>query len=303
MVCPAASAATPAARGVAIEAGACPELDTVRLDELAAIEISTASAGSTLAPTLVTLTCDGDRVAIAATDRQSGQEARSEVRLQGTAESARLRLLALAISELLATREMPAALRPAPTASPAAVLSPASGAVGEARPPRFHVTAAGSCRRAGAPATWLGGIVLGGEVRFARALTLAVEGSGESGATATALASVDWLATSATVALLAGVGVGAWRFEAGPGFELGWVRLSAHASAAGSQGRTITLPWAGPLGRLHVTRALGRRFFVLGRFSAGWVTHAAHGDSSDGRTLLDLSRGWFGLGVGAGLFL
>jgi hypothetical protein len=271
-------------------------VDAARLGELVAIELGTVGAGRTLHPAVVVLACDGQRVAITAIDTQTGRQSRSEVPAHDAAGPALLRLLALSVSELVATSEGPSAEMPL--------------LVSEARPVhkseparRFRVTAAGSLRRVARPATWLGGLALGAEYAFASHFALAIEGRGETGSTTTRFTTVDCQVAGASIGLLAGTDKGAWRFDAGLGMEGGLVRLSAHDTATGAKGNSLSDPWAGPIGRLRVIRALGRRAFVLGRIDGGWVMQRVAGDASDGSPLVEFRGGWAGLTIGVGLLL
>jgi len=292
----AAWAAGPTDAQVRLVTEACPDVDATRLEELIAIELDTVGAGQTLCPAVVVLACDGDRVAITATEAQTGRQSRSEVLSRNTAGPALLRLLALSVSELVATSEVPAEKRLPPVREPTPMQ--------RSEPTRrFRATAAASIRRVARPATWLGRFALGAEFAFARHFALAIEGRGEIGSTATSLTTVDWLVAGASVALLAGVGRGAWRIEAGPGVEVGLVKLSAHDTATGAKGSSLSDPWAGPTGRLRVIRALGSRAFLLGRIDGGWIVQRVAGDASDGSPLVELRGGWAGLTIGAGMLL
>ena len=273
---------------------ACSGVDAARLEELVALELGTVGAGRTLSPAVVVLLCDGDRIDITATEAKTGRQSHAEVLAHGTAGPAGLRLLAISVSELVATSEIPVEKR--------------GSIVRETAPPplsepvrRFRASAAASLRRVARPATWLEGFALGAEFVFARHFALAIEGRGEIGSTAASIATVDWRVADASVALLAGAGRGAWRIEAGPGMEVGLVRLSAHDTATGAKGTSLSSLWAGPIGRLRVTRAFGRRAFLMGRIEGGWVTQRVAGDVSDGSPLVELRGGWAGLTIGAGI--
>lgn len=273
---------------------ACPGVDAVRLEALVALELGTVGAERTLSPAEVVLACDGDRIAITATEVKTGRQSHSEVQARGTAGPAGLRLLAISVSELVATSEVPSEKRRSLVRETTPVQPP--------EPARwFRVTAAASLRRVARPATWLEGFALGAELAFARHLAFAIEGRGEIGATSTSLTTVDWRVAGASVALLAGAGWGAWRLDAGPGVEVGLVKLSAHDSATGSKGSSLSEPWAGPMGRLRVIRGLGRRAFVLGRVEGGWVMQKVAGDVSNGSPLVELRGGWAGVILGAGM--
>jgi hypothetical protein len=292
----AAWAAGPTDAQVKLVTEACPGVDAARLEELVAIELGTVGAGRTLGPAVVVLACAGDRVAITATEAQTGRQSSSEVLARDTAGPALLRLLALSVSELVATSEVPVEKRLPVVREPTPL--PQSEPVR-----RFRATAAASLRRVAWPATWLGGFALGAEFAFARHFALAIEGRGEIGSTSTSLTTVDWRVAGASVALLAGAGRGAWRLEAGPGVEVGLVKLSAHDTATGAKGHSLSDPWAGPIGRLRVIRALGSRAFVQGRIDGGWVMQRVAGDASDGSPLVEFRGGWAGLTIGAGMLL
>jgi hypothetical protein len=271
----------------------CPGVDAARLEELVALEIGTVGATWTPFPSVV-LSCQGDQVTITATEAQTGHQSQSEVLARGTTGPALLRLLAISVSELLATNEAPVEKKLPVVQEPTPLPQPEPAR-------RFHATAAASLRRMGRPATWLGGLALGAGFAFARHFAFALEGRGEIGSTATSLTSVDWLVAGANVALLAGAGTGVWRFEAGPGVEVGLVRLSAHDTASGAKGSSLSEPWAGPIGRLRVIRALGRRAFLLGRIDGGWVMQRVTGSASDGQPLVELRGAWVGVSIGAGM--
>jgi hypothetical protein len=274
---------------------ACPGVDAARLGELVAIELGTVGTGRTLRPSFVVLACDGERVTITATDEQTGRHSRSEVLSRDTAGPALLRLLALSVSELVATSEGPAE-KQLPLAGPPTPVQ-------QSEPSRrFRATAAGSLRRVAQPATWLAGFALGAEVAFASYLALTIEGRGEIGSTTTSLTTVDWRAGGARAALLVGAGKGAWRIEAGPGVEGGLVQLSAHDTAT-AKGNSLLAPWVGPIGRLRVIRGFGSRVFLLGQLDGGWVMHRVAGDASNGSPLVEWSGGWAGLTLGAGVLL
>ena len=290
----AAWAAGPTDTQVRLETEACPGVDAARLRELVALELGTVGAGRTLSPAVVVLVCDGDRIAITATEAQTGRQSHSEVLARDKAGPAGLRLLAISVSELLATNEVPVEKR-IPLGREATPLQQPEPAR------RFRATAAVSLRRVAHPATWLEGLALGAEFAFARHFVLAIEGRGEIGSTATTLTTVDWQVAGVSMALLAGAGRGAWRIEAGPGVEVGLVKLSAHDTANGAKGTSLSDPWVGLMGKLGVIRTLGSRAFLLGRIEGGWVMQRVAGDVSDGSPLVELRGGWAGVTIGAGM--
>lgn len=273
---------------------ACPGIDAARLEALVALELGTVSAGRPLAPAIVELVCDGDRIAITATEAQTGHPSHAEVRARSTSGPAGLRLLAISVSELVATSEAPSEKRRSleREAPPQQQAEPAR---------RFRASAAASLRRVAQPTTWLEGLALGAEFAFARHFALAIEGRGEFGSTTTSFSTVDWRVAGASVAVMAGAGRGAWRIEAGPGMEIGLVTLSAHDTATGSKGTSLSEPWAGPIVRLRVSRALGSRVFLVGRIDGGWVMQRVAGNASDGTSLVEFRGGWAGLTIGAGM--
>ena len=288
--------AVPANAQVSLVTEACPGVAAGRLQELVALELGTVAAGRTIGPAVVVLACQGERIAISATEARTGHQARAEVLAGGTTGPALLRLLALSVSELLVTNE-------APVEKKATMIqeSPPAPPPEPARPLRASATA--SLRRVARPATWLKGFALGADFAFTPHVALAVEGRGEIGATATSLTTVDWRVAGASVALLAGAGRGAWRIACGPGVEVGLVQLAGHDSATGAKGNSLSHPWVGLLGGLRASRALGTRAFLLGRIDAGWVVHRVAGDASNGSALVELRGGWVGMSIGAGMQL
>lgn len=178
---------------------ACPGVDAVRLEKLVALELGTVGAERTLSPAVVVLACDGNRIAITATEVKTGRQSHSEVQAHGTTGPAGLRLLAISVSELVATSEAPVEKRRSFVQETTPLQQP--------EPARwFRATAAASLRLVARPETWLEGFALGAELAFARHLALAIEGRGEIGSTATSLTTVDWRVAGASVALLASAG-------------------------------------------------------------------------------------------------
>jgi len=273
---------------------ACPAIDAARLEELVTLELGTVGAGPTLSRAVVVLVCDGGRIAITATEAQTGRQARSEVIAHGTFGPAVLRLLAISVSELVATSDAPPETRRSIVREPKPI-PPSEPVHG------FRISAAASLRRMARPATWLEGFTLSAELALARHFALAFEGRCEIGSTPASLTTVDWRVAGASLALLAGTGRGAWWLEAGSGVEVGIVQLSAHDTTVGAKGTSLAAPWAGPLGRLRVIRALGSRAFLTGRIEGGWVMQRVAGDASDGTPLVELRGGWAGLTIGAGV--
>jgi hypothetical protein len=289
----AARAAEPTDAHVRLVIEACPGVDAARLEALVALELGTVGAGRPLNSAVVVLVCDGDRIAITATEAPTGRQSHSEVLAHDKTGTAGLRLLAISVSELVATSEVPVEKK-----------RPLVRETTPVQPPepvrRFRASVAASLRRVARPATWLEGLSLGAEVALARNFALAVEGRGEIGSTATRLTTVDWRVAGASVALLAGTGRGAWQADAGLGVEFGLVRFSAHDTAT-AKGASLLDPWVEATGRLRAIRALGSRAFLLGRIEGGWVMKRVTGVVSDGSPLVELRGGWVGLTVGAGM--
>lgn len=287
-------AAGPTDGQVKLVTEACPGVDAARLGELVALEFSTFAADRRQYPSVVVLVCDGQRVAITATNTQTGRQSLSEVPARDPAEPALLRLLAISISELVATSEAPPAQRPPPPSEPTPKTE--SGR-------RFRVTAAGSLRRVARPATWLPGFTLGAEVAFANHFALAIEGRGEAGSATPRLTTVGCQAVGASLGLLAGTDKGGWRVEVGLGIEGGLVKLTGHDTASGAKESSLSEPWSGPFGRLRLLRMLGRRAFVLGRLDGGWIMQGVVGAASNGSPLVEFRGGWAGMTIGVGLVL
>ncbi|HEX7599230.1 MAG TPA: hypothetical protein VF518_13520, partial [Polyangia bacterium] len=249
-------------------------------------------------PVAIRLECAGETVRIGVTDVGTGEQERSILAPREDAPAARVRLLALTITELVAsvwniarhpTESVANAARPAPLAP---VLPRATA---------WRLVADASLRRLGSPPAWLWGIAGGAELTLYRHFTLSLAASGETGNASTALAEVNESGIGGAIAVRSGLSLGRARVEAGPGFRAGLVRLSARPKLSSAQGASFNGLAAGPFLSLRLASRLGRRTSIEARVESGLTTHKATGLANDTVPLVDTGGWWFGLALGAGL--
>jgi len=222
----------------------CPEIDPEDLERLLVIELRTLGADRGEVRALQ-VTCSGEQVEVVAVRAASPAPARAQWTLQPAERGAITRLLALRISELLAT---PA--QPPPTAPAEVSLAPAR-AIEPSTPPRaathLLLSAAVSARRMGEPATFLSGPVLGLLASTSTRLTVRGDLAFELGRSRGTLVEVAWRQLSASLALLWTLRTRHFDVGVGPGVRGGWSFLEANRVALGRAGRSLSAPWVGPL--------------------------------------------------------
>src|SRR5689334_25161740 len=102
----------------------CVEVDADEVRRLAALELNTWRAGSSVASLSVLVTCGGGVQELRLTDRVKGQETVRQLDLSaasGTDRDAKTRELALAIAELLRRVQVDSTPEPAPAPKPSPV--------------------------------------------------------------------------------------------------------------------------------------------------------------------------------------
>jgi hypothetical protein len=295
---PGAFAAT--SRSFTLDASPCPAYDAVGLRALVDIELGTIAAERIPRPVAIRLDCDGESVRITVTDVGTGKQDRSVIAPREDAAAARVRLLALTITELVAS----AWNHPSPPSVPPAAAQEFS-LPGPAPPPAapraWRLFADASLRRLGSPPAWRWGVAGGGERTLLRHFTLSLAVFGDTGTVSTSLADVNERDLGAAAAVRAGFSLGRLRLEAGPGFRAGLVRLSARPKLAGAQGGSLYGFSSGPLLSLRLATNLGRYASVEARLESGHATHKTTGLVNDTDRLADTGGWWFGFALGAGL--
>ena len=283
-----------------LDASACPAYDADGLRALVDIELGTVGAERIPRPVDIRIACEGESVRIVVCDVGTGKQNRSVVAPRENAQAARVRLLALAITELVAgvwNISSPPSL-PVAAAMKASLLAPATP---PSTPRAWRLFAAASLRRLGAPPAWRWGAAGGGELTLHRHLTLSLAIFGDAGTVSTSLADVNERELGAAAAVRGGFSLGRLRIEAGPGFRAGLVRLAAQPKLAGAQGGSLDGVAAGPLVSLRLATSLGRYASVEARVEGGHATHKTTGLANDTVPLVDTGGWWFGISLGAGL--
>jgi hypothetical protein len=287
-------------RPFTLDASACPAYDADRLHALVDIELHTVGAEQMPRPVAIRLDCEGESVHISVTDVGTGRENRSAIAPREDAQAARVRLLALTITELVASVWN----IPSPPAMPVATTERPSS-LAPAVPPttrrEWRLFADTSLRRRGSPSVWLWGIAGGAECTLYQHFTLSLAVFGDTGAVSTALADVNESEMGGLAAVRGGFFVGRMRLEAGPGFRVGLVRLSAQPQLADAQGESLNGLAAGPLVSLRLATNLGRYASLEARIEGGHATHKTTGLANNTVTLVDTGGWWFGFSLGAGL--
>jgi hypothetical protein len=293
-----------AAPGLELAVDGCAGLDQARLRELIAIEMNTLAPAPPVGRTRVRLACFGERLEVDLSNERGAPTSRSWLDLHGTAEETRPRLMALAITELVAM-SLNEAPPPAAAATPAAPPAREVGIVARPEPPRappaWRLFAASGLRRAGRPGAWLAAGGLGGERRWASGLGLAVDVRFEAGGADTSIAAVDLRGVVATAAVSFGGGGGRLSWGALPGFSVGLVRLAATPHAADARGATLDAAWAGPSLALRGRCGLGRSSFVQGEAAGGLTSRRVSGLVDAGSPLFELRGPWLSLGLAGGV--
>jgi hypothetical protein len=301
-----ARAATPI---VTLLVDACPTIDEARLRSLVDIELGAIVGPSPSGAGVgyeARLHCAGDVVTIELRRRALPPSAaggsRAELDLGSTAESTRLRVLALAITEELAldartdVAPAPAPVPGAPSPVPTLTAGPTPAAPRES----WGLFARGSARRAAHPALWLAGAGVGVERALSPRLVAALDVTAENGEAATSLATVSVRDLVATAGLSVGATAGRWSGRAGPAFSVALARLAATPRDAGASGSTLSATWAGPSLAGRVECALARRMFLLAEASGGLTTRKVTGLVDGQSTLFALAGPWLSMGLGAG---
>jgi hypothetical protein len=281
----------------------CDQYDEARMRELVFIEMGTIGAEGARRPARVRLLCAGERVAIDVEDGSPARPSHSELNLAGTAESTRLRLLALTITELVSLSWNAAIASPPPSAIPG---SPASATVTTGVSPpsdarRWALSASTSVRRMGRPGTWLAGVGLGGARSLGVWVALALDVRAETGDATTSVAAIGWRQLAVTAGLAIGGARGAWAGHVLPGFSAGLVRLSATPNASDAHGKALDAVWTGPSLALRGRRTLGQTGFVEFEAGSGLVTRRVVGLVDGQSTLFEIQGPWALIGLSAGV--
>jgi hypothetical protein len=283
-----------------LDAGTCPAFDADGLRALVDIELGTVAAERIPRPVAIRLDCERESVRIVVTDVGTGKQERSLIVPREDAKAARVRLLALAITELVAgvwNTPSPPVLPAAATKDP----SPLDPTTPPTAPRAWRLFADASLRRLGSPPAWRWGMAGGGERTLFRHFALSLAVFGEAGTVSTSSADVNERELGAIAAVRGGFSLGRARMEAGPGFRVGLVRLSARPRLAGTQGGSLDGFAAGPLISLRLATNLGRYASVEARLESGHATQKTTGLVNNADPLADTGGWWFGFALGAGL--
>jgi hypothetical protein len=278
----------------------CERYDEARLRELVSIEMGTiaargaAPAGATAD---VRVACAGDGATIALAPGAGVRATQSQLDLSAAEPATRERLLALAITEVVA-QGWAAPPAPAPVAPPpAAVVAQPAPAV---EPASFGVFAGTSARLMASPATWLAGVDVGVARAVSRWAAVVLDARGEAGEGDTAIARVGWRQLTVTGALALGVTRSRWAAHLAPGWSVGWAWLTGRPEAPAA-GAGVSGAWSGPSLTLRARRDVGQRAFVALELASGYVTRRLVGLVNDERPIFEVRGAWALAGLAVGL--
>jgi len=296
-----ASAAPPAIR---LTEHGCSAYDRARLDELIAIELETVESDRPARPSDVALECSAGVVSIRASLRGTSRERKSRVDPKAMDPAAATRLLALAITELLAqlwSEAEPARPPPVPAARPAEPQDvPAPLTVAHER--EFAVFAGAAFRTMLEPRAGLFGGALRAEYDPVPWLGLGLDLEVADGSVQSSHADVDVLLGSAALYAPIGARLGRTALGAGPGVRMGWVELSPTRLEPGATGRDVSGAWGGPL---LMARALwtNNALALCSGLEAGLVTLPVVGTLNGEAAEVEVRGVWVAasLSVGANL--
>jgi hypothetical protein len=284
---------------IALEVEGCADIDQAELYKLLAIEFRTLDVLPREPRERVHIQCTAERAVV----RLESGSSSNEVDLRATAQALWPRLLALSVSELV-TESRARATPLVPHMKSELAAPPISEPTQPSRAgERVRIFAGVSLRRALRSATWLAGPDLGASLELNRRFSVALDLRLEFGSTDIALAQVDWLSASGSFALLAGGSVGDIRFAAGPGVNIGYLRLSPQPKVSDATGHAVSGIWAGPEFVARVRYDLGVRWFALGSFGAGFASTSVAGLVNGEQRAIDSGGAWLISTLGTGLVL
>lgn len=221
---------------------------------------------------------------------------RVELDLERAAPTARTRLLALSLAELIATSVLERGPRVREEPPPASA-EPA------ARPEApFWLSLAPGLSRAGSPGTTLFGFDAGVSRAFGP-LAASAELQARWGQAELRAADVELRTLSGSLALAPVLAWSRVALSLGPGLRAGHAQLAAEARSAGLTGDELGGFWLGALlmatGRIELHGASALRV----AFEAGHVLHGVTGQDQSGGELLALRGLWFSAAVGIAVSL
>jgi hypothetical protein len=281
----------------------CPGVDADELTRLLTIELHTLGATARLQELHVL--CHGERVSV-----DARAEAQKPVHLELTAlpgeRGALTRLLALRISELLATPAEPltAAPPPLPPAPPPEAEPQKLALEREATRAQPHTQGALELaivtRRLGSPSAWLTGVGLAHALPLFARISLRSDLGVEAGKAQLSLADVALRQLTVGMALSWSALTRHVDPSVGLGFRGAFSWLRAEDVSQGHQGRSLAAPWAGPFASTHLTFHGHSRFGALVGLEAGYVVVPVEGLLDHTRSLFAIEGLWLCAQLGAG---
>lgn len=296
-----AAVAVSARAEVGLALDRCDALSEGALREHLTLELRT--LGLERATSSLQLRCDGALVTVELT-RSSGERypVQGLVELGETARGERERLVALAVTELLAQAERTPSAARAPVVRPPLERRPPRPPVAPPAPRRaVELFAAASGGVAGSEQTSVWGGALGARLGFER-WALLLDTRFERGDQSLVLANVRWSSLSGFVGATVAARSTFHELSAGLGVRAGWLSLSGRADPP-HLGSSMTAPWAGvalPLRAALLTGSRARPFIGL---EGGYVLLPVHGLVDDGTALLSQRGPWLTASVGLGVSL
>jgi hypothetical protein len=298
-------------RAVMLDNAACAVLPAEALRELVALELAPRpllapdQTGAAEAAISAQLVCSGTQAALRVEDTRRGEQQELTLDLAETMPSARTRLVALAISELVASLELEAQASPAqpkPAAkSPAAPHARGSAAVEG----RGHAWLAAGLSRAGEPAM-LGWCLHGGTLWYIAKLPLALQADvfGTRAEQTLGAGQVTAWTLSGSLSLALGLRRPWIETALGAGFRVGYASLAGRptAEAPATAPGSVHAAWWGPVLSGSLLVPVYRRLGIRAALDLAYIAKPVRGLDATGATAYALERfallASLGLGLG-----
>jgi hypothetical protein len=287
-------------RAVMLDSSACEGLPAEALRELVALELAPrplytpAQAGAAQLAIAARLSCSGSQAALRVKDTRHGERQELTLDLAETMPSARTRLVALAISELVASLELEAQAGPAPPPKRAA----------PAVRWRGHAWLAAGVWRAGRPAM-LGWCAHGGGLWYIAKLPLALSADVFGTRAEQTLSAGRVTAWTLSGSLALGLGLRRSFLEAAlaAGLRLGYASLAgaAPADAQSTTSDAVRAPWWGPLLTGSLLVPVYQRLGIRAALDLTYIAKPVRGLDASGATAYALERFALHAALGVGL--
>lgn len=290
-----------APRPVALDT-ACAAITGDKLLELVALELAPrpvrAATGNDSGGTMAHVVCLDTQAQLSVHDQTRGRQQALALDLSETLPAARTRLVALALSELIATVEM----EPAGAPSPAHVRSEEATARTPPAPLQLRGWLALAVTREGSPRVLAPALQLGALTSFGP-WPLALQAELQANRAGRALADGELTSTgfSGAVALLGLLRTSQLDFTLGGGVRLGYTLLEGDANDASLDGRSVAGRWWGPSVSASALLRLVGPWALRGALDGTYLTRGLRATDASGAILYELEGGLMSASLGLSL--